>query len=161
MKANDLKNFYIPILVFILSVAIFFYSNYSTSKESVEKQIILKASHDPKIFIDNSKEEPSVKLLVEKDKKSGVNVKVEFKNFILTPQSVSTEDRPNEGHMHLYVNGFKIARVYSEWFHIDGSYFNLGENKITVTLNANDHSVWTKSNGDLIQDTVMFTKSGD
>lgn len=156
--SKNFKEIYLPLGVFLISIFAFVYLQYVEPSESVEKKIALKASHDPKIQTDIGKPEPKVKINLGPDKKSGVNIKVDFENFILTPQNVSEEDRPNEGHMHLYVNGFKVARVYSDWFHIDDSYLDVGENDITVTLNANDHSVWTKADGSLIQDTVKYIK---
>lgn len=156
--SKDFKEIYLPIIVFFLAVVGFIYINYVEPSESVEKKIALKQSHDPQIKVDTTKPVPKLKINLAEDKKSGVNIKVDFENFILTPQNVSEDDRPNEGHMHLYVNGYKVARVYSEWFHIDVSYLDLGENEITVTLNANDHSAWTSSSGELIKDTVKYIK---
>ena len=42
-----------------------------------------------------------------------------------------------EGHAHVYINEKKVARVYSPWFHLDQ--VAAGMNKVTVTLNTNDH----------------------
>lgn len=44
----------------------------------------------------------------------------------------------DEGHAHLFIDGKKIGRVYSNWYHINP--LRQGSHTIRVTLNANDHS---------------------
>ena len=155
---KKVKEIYLPISLFLVSAVFFVYLQYVEPSESVEKKITLKASHDPKVYLDEKLKQPKVKINLEEDKKSGVNIKVDFENFTLTPEHVNTDDWSNEGHMHLYVNGYKIARVYSNWFHIDDSYLNTGDNDITVTLNTNMHNVWTLPDGTPVQDTVKYFK---
>ena len=89
--------------------------------------------------IEANKPYPSVSLKIFEDKMDGYNIYITFENFILTPGDVGKKNQPNSGHMHLYVNDIKISRVYSEWFHIPGRYFNLKENIIRITLNSNLH----------------------
>lgn len=156
---NNFREIYLPIIIFSVAIGSFLFMQYSESTETAEKKVLLKASHDPKIEVRNIEKLPKVKINLKEDEKSGVNIKVDFENFILTPQNTSHHEAEGEGHMHLYVNGYKVARVYSEWFHIDDSYLDSGENEITVTLNTNLHNVWTLPNGDLVKDTVRFFKS--
>lgn len=96
---------------------------------------------------------PSVEVSISADSKSGWNLKADVENFVLAPQSVSTENVEGEGHMHLYVDGVKITRMYDEWHHIDG--LSEGRHEIRVELSANDHSVLT-ANGVPIDDTVVI-----
>lgn len=152
------KEIIFPTLIFFVSIIGFIYIKFIEPNDSVEKKITLKSSHDPKVYLDENLKVPTVKLNLVEDKKGGVNIKVDFENFVLSPKSVNTEDRPNEGHMHLYVNGYKIARVYSDWFHIDESYLEVGENDITVTLNTNMHNVWTYASGTPVTDTIKYFK---
>lgn len=85
---------------------------------------------------------PSVKLNAYEDVMGGYNVKLDLTNYTITPEKVNSTNVPNEGHLHLYVNEVGIARVYGEWHNIKKDLFKPGENKIKVTLNANDHSDW-------------------
>lgn len=89
---------------------------------------------------------PAVTLEVTPDAKDGYNVHIVTENYAFTPESVNSDVVVNTGHAHLYVNGAKIARLYSEWFHIPATLLQEGDNTVVVTLNANDHSEWT--NGD-------------
>ncbi|MDE0610776.1 MAG: hypothetical protein OXH77_12805 [Anaerolineaceae bacterium] len=72
----------------------------------------------------------------------GFNLRVQTLNFEFTPQKVDLEPLPNEGHAHLYVDGEKIARLYGEWFHLPA--LPEAAETLTVTLHANDHSVFTR-----------------
>ena len=89
-----------------------------------------------------SKKIPKVTLEAEKDLKDGFNIKLTTENFTFTPEKVNSDPVQNEGHAHVFINGVKVARVYSKYFHIPGDKFTPGENTISVTLNANNHSEW-------------------
>ncbi len=97
---------------------------------------------------------PSVTLKVEKDKVSGWNIFLETKNFSFTPESVNGPAVQNQGHAHIYINGKKAGRLYSPYFHLDS--LHPGENEISVTLNADDHSPFAL-NGKLIEARVTVT----
>lgn len=85
---------------------------------------------------------PSItNLEVLKDPMSGWNIHVEVSNFRFAPESASLAHMDGEGHAHLYINGKKIARMYSDWIHIPE--FLRGNNEIRVTLNSNDHQTLT------------------
>ena len=60
-------------------------------------------------------------------------------NFKITPENAGKENINNEGHLHIYVNDIKVGRVYSNWYHVPGRFFNLQNNIVKVTLNANMH----------------------
>lgn len=81
---------------------------------------------------------PSVQLTVTVDPMSGWNIQAAPQNFRFAPQNASGPHVDGEGHGHLYVNGEKIARLYSPWFHL--AQLPPGEHTIRVTLNSNDHS---------------------
>ena len=83
-------------------------------------------------------------LQVVKDPMSGWNIHIEVTNFRFTPENASQQHRPGEGHAHLYINGSKVARMYNNWFHIPG--FVKESNKITVSLNTNDHQTMALGN---------------
>jgi hypothetical protein len=85
---------------------------------------------------------PTISHLVFPDMMDGYNIQIMTENYEFTPAAINREAVANEGHAHIYVNGTKISRVYSNWFHLPSSYLQPGANLITVTLNANDHSEW-------------------
>jgi hypothetical protein len=85
---------------------------------------------------------PSITLDAISDSKSGYNLRLITANFTFTPEMVGGENVQGQGHAHVYVNGNKIARVYGEWIHIPAEELMAGENIISATLNANDHSEW-------------------
>lgn len=86
----------------------------------------------------------SVDLNVEADAVSGVNVQIIPTGFTFTPANVNQDHIDGEGHAHIYVNGVKHGRVYTEWNHLGK--LEPGEYNIAVTLNANTHADYT-SNG--------------
>ena len=94
--------------------------------------------------IDISKDRIIPKIIdfkVLKDPMSGWNVYVQVSNFRFAPENASQPHRQGEGHAHLYINGNKIARLYSNWFHIPELIKD--KNEIKVTLNSNDHQTLT------------------
>ena len=114
----------------------------------------------PKIF--DTGELKDIKDMFDKDKyelsiKKDYTKYIKLENFVLTPEEVGQKNQPNSGHMHLYVNGIKISRVYSNWFHIPGRYFNLEENVIKITLNSNLHDSFT-INGNPIESEIKIEK---
>lgn len=72
-----------------------------------------------------------------KDKMSGWNVYLKVSNFRFAPEHASQPHREGEGHAHLYINGKKVARMYSGWFHVPA--LAKDYNEIKVSLNSNDH----------------------
>ncbi len=84
---------------------------------------------------------PSVSIQLHPDAISGWNLEATTTNFRLAPEHVNTAVLPNEGHMHVYVDGKKISRVYGNWYHLPKELFvGAGPHTVLVTLNANDHS---------------------
>jgi len=99
---------------------------------------------------------PTVDVVVRKDSKKGWNLETKVTNFQFAPEKVNSSPLPGEGHAHLFVNGKKITRLYSSWYYLEN--LEPGENKIKVTLNANNHADWT-SNGKVIEDTEVVQVS--
>jgi pterin-4a-carbinolamine dehydratase len=92
-------------------------------------------------------------LEILKDPVSGWNLHIETTNFKFTPENVNSAHKSGEGHAHLMINGNKIARVYSNWFHIPE--LDCEINELEVTLNANTHSIMTV-NGNSISLTLSL-----
>jgi hypothetical protein len=78
----------------------------------------------------------TVAVSAEPDAMAGVNVHVMTTGFTWAPQHASTDAVDGEGHAHLYVDGEKVARLYTPWFHLP---LEAGKHRISVTLNGNDH----------------------
>lgn len=109
------------------------------------------------IDITNDSVHPEIKkLTVIKDPMSGWNLLLETENFRFTPQNASNSHIPGEGHAHLYINGKKVARLYSNWFHIPN--FKEDKNEIKVTLNANSHAVFMLNNSSVSK--TIYQKNG-
>ena len=93
---------------------------------------------------------------ISQDPMSGWNLRIQVSNFRFTPEHASQPHRSGEGHAHLYINGSKIARIYSNWFHIPELVND--RNEIKVTLNSNDHQ--TLAIGDqVIEKIIIHEKS--
>ncbi|MEM8878855.1 MAG: hypothetical protein AAGD23_13440 [Pseudomonadota bacterium] len=103
---------------------------------------------------------PSVSVRVERDEEIGWNVFVTVENFRFTPEQVNQKGVANEGHAHIYLNGFKLARLYGNAYHL--SELPPGEHTVTVTLNSNDHGDFTldgeiiAASAKIVQPEVQF-----
>ncbi len=86
---------------------------------------------------------PTLSLEAVPDSMDGYNVHLVTTNFRFTPETAGKSAVNGRGHGHIYVNGVKIGRVYSEWYHVSADKLASGNNVIEVTLNADDHSEWT------------------
>jgi hypothetical protein len=82
-----------------------------------------------------------VELDVQPDPVSGWNLHVEAPGFTFAPEHAGAAHVEGEGHAHLYVDGQKVARLYSDWYHLD--VLPSGTHEIKVTLNANSHEALT------------------
>ncbi len=97
---------------------------------------------------------PVVDLTVHPDAMKGWNLELKVSNFRFAPEKINTESNPTEGHAHLYVNGEKLTRVYGSWYYL--SSLPPGQQKITVSLNANRHEDLVH-NGKPIQDSEIIS----
>ncbi len=88
--------------------------------------------------LDSSAPIPTINATITQDAMAGWNLHIQTENFVFTPEKVNLENIAGEGHAHLYINGHKLSRIYSEWYHLND--LRPGEYDLMVTLNANDHS---------------------
>ena len=112
----------------------------------------------PHIQVAEGRVSPEIELDAIKDSKGGYNLHIITKNFSFTPQDAGKAPVQNTGHAHVFVNGAKIARAYGEWFYVGADALATGLNVITVSLNANEHSMWVAKNGDEIEASVEVDK---
>ncbi|WP_298859193.1 hypothetical protein [uncultured Sulfitobacter sp.] len=92
--------------------------------------------HDMPLEIDAASA-PTIDIMVTKDLMAGYNLHVVADGFRFAPKSASLAHVAGEGHAHIYVNGVKLARLYSDWYHLDT--LPKGDVEIEVSLNSNDH----------------------
>lgn len=125
----------------------------STATESSE----LLHSHSEQYDV-SAEDAPKVELVVTEDAKSGYNIKIVATDFVFTPEDVNGDNVMGKGHAHLYVDGEKVARLYSPYFHWDGTFE--GTKEFRVTLNANDHSEYAVD-GEVIEVSQTVTHDSD
>ncbi|WP_444929633.1 hypothetical protein ACJJIF_17840 [Microbulbifer sp. SSSA002] len=89
---------------------------------------------------------PRIELDISRDNMSGYNLHIDYDRFELESPRFANDDSEQflEGHAHLYINGEKIQRLYGPDLHIPGKWLKPGFNQVTVTLNAHDHSTWSR-----------------
>lgn len=115
-------------------------------------------SQHPLIEVDEAEPTPSMRIHMDADSMDGFNIFLETQNFRFTPQSVDTLPISNEGHAHLYVNGEKLARMYSPWHHLSGKLLRDGINRLEVEFSTNDHSVWAVAGVPIGADVLIDTR---
>lgn len=102
---------------------------------------------------------PTVELNIAEDASSGWNLHVVTENFEFAPERLD-EVNSQEGHAHLFLNGKKMARLYGPWFHLPASEVPVGEQELTVVLNANDHTGWAADGEAVVASTTIVGNSG-
>ncbi|WP_338442485.1 hypothetical protein VZG28_05930 [Synechococcus elongatus IITB4] len=85
--------------------------------------------------------QPTVKLKVERDRKSGWNIRLITENFRFAPEELDQTNQVDSGHAHLFLNGQKIARLYGPWYHL--SSLPVGKQTLMAELTTNQHNVIT------------------
>lgn len=80
---------------------------------------------------------PTIKAELKTDPFSGFNLHLLTNNFTFAPEASGLKHKDGMGHAHVYVDGQKFARLYSDWHHIDE--IPKGAKQILITLNSNDH----------------------
>jgi hypothetical protein len=114
------------------------------------------AMESPRLW--DGKNPVKVTISLKDDAMAGYNIRINTRNFRWAPQHASMKHVAGEGHAHLYVDGVKVARVYSAWFHLNTSPLNLksGVHVVTVSLNGNDHRTY-ELDGKLLEATAPIT----
>jgi len=110
-------------------------------------------NHDQVITLPDGEHAPTLKVKLHPDTVAGWNLEIITTNFTFTPENVNQDSQAGEGHAHVYVNGEKLARLYSPWMHI--SRLPAGRTTVSVSLNANDHSPFSVGGTPLSTDVVI------
>ncbi len=97
---------------------------------------------------------PVLGMSVWPDPESGFNVVVSVQGLALEPRAVGGEHADGEGHLHLYANGLKIARLYGTAVHVP----EIGEGDVELTVAAftNDHRPYV-IDGSPVEVTTIVT----
>jgi hypothetical protein len=131
-----------------------------TQKQLSEGQLLSVESADGHRLREvPAQQAPTVSLEVTEDPASGWNVHVVTGDFQFAPERLG-QVRPQEGHAHLFLDGEKIARLYGAWYHLSDARVPAGKHELSVSLNANDHTVWAVD-GEAIKATTTVTGSED
>lgn len=107
------------------------------------------------LSVDPQAKKHDITLSIDKDTMSGWNIHIGVDSFAFTPEKVNQGPSIHEGHAHLYIDNFKIARLYHNWYHLKD--LTPGEHTIQITLNANNHQALT-FDGEPLQATVRITQ---
>ena len=106
------------------------------------------------LMIPDGQPVPEITVDVFPDPVAGWNLQVQTANWAFAPEAVNTTSNLTEGHGHLYINGEKVTRIYSEWYYIPS--LPPGEHTLTVGLNANGHEA-LMYNGEAIEASVQIS----
>ena len=82
---------------------------------------------------------PTVSITANLDATS-TTISIQLTHFDLSEAAVDGAHVDGQGHLHLYVDGEKISRVFSDTYQIDG--LSPGTHIISVDLNSNDHRAY-------------------
>lgn len=83
---------------------------------------------------------PQMAIEVVEDPKSGYNALITIDGMTLSAENINGDHVDGEGHLHLYVNGQKVGRLYGDATHIP--VLPVGEVEITVGAFSNDHRAY-------------------
>lgn len=112
------------------------------------------SDHHKMVDIPPDQPTPQLDLIVHSDARQGWNLELNVKNFKFTPEKVNQASQSyQEGHAHLYVNGKKITRIYSNWYYLPE--LEPGQNQVTVSLTGNGHEMFMVQ-GKEIKDTEVI-----
>ncbi len=100
-----------------------------------------------------SADAPSVTIEATPDPKSGWNLHFPAEGIDLVAEAASTDHVDGQGHMHLYVDGVKVGRMYGEWWHLAS--LTEGEHEVMIELNGNDHAPYAVDGAPITATTTI------
>jgi uncharacterized membrane protein YphA (DoxX/SURF4 family) len=139
------------LLFFMMGVP---YQNMSQAVYAKNQDIRLQDAH-PRLDIPEGEIAPTVALEAFEDMSGGWNFRLQLNHFNFTPLKSGLNSVSGDGHVHLYVNGGKVGRIYGEWFHLT---LPKGENRVKVTLNSNDHKDYYHQGQQLMTELTVMEK---
>lgn len=109
-------------------------ATYITAQETAAQTVHLASLQE----VATDQPQPRLALDVHEDMHGGWNVRLITQNFEFTPEECGQGHIDGHGHAHLYLNGEKIARLYSPWYHINS--LPKGKHDFKVVLTSNEHA---------------------
>ena len=70
-------------------------------------------------------------------KQDDLHLKLAVRNFSFSLENMGKENKPGEGHVHLYLDGKKVAKIFEPTFVLKD--IPEGKHEVTVELARNDH----------------------
>lgn len=101
---------------------------------------------------------PTVAIEMLEDPMAGWNLRIDLTDFRLAPERVSTAHVEGEGHMHLYIDGVKVTRLYERWHHL--GVLEPGSHEVRVELSANNHATLTVQGSPIEASVVVEVPEG-
>ena len=105
---------------------------------------------------------PSLSVELVPDTMDGFNFELSIENFrLVIPRPAAPDSETSgkkelmHGHMHLYINNEKKARLYGNAVHIPASWLKRGINSVTFSVNNHMHGTFTHE-GQEIQTTMII-----
>ena len=95
---------------------------------------------------------PSLALSVSDDIGVAKNLFINVIGFTFSPEAVNAAPVASTGHVHIFVDGVKVARAYSPWMHLADA---PSGSTIRVTLNANDHTGWVINSRPIMAEIIV------
>lgn len=110
---------------------------------------------------------PTISFEISSDSMDGYNLVLTTSNFNLVAplEGVAEyiEQRDGllmQGHIHLYINGKKMMRVYGHAVHVPASWTKAGINSITLSVNNHRHGTFTFMEKE-VQSTLIIDTNTD
>lgn len=111
---------------------------------------------------------PSVRFDITEDSMDGYNITMELDDFNMTAPLYGTADSLTtsagemmSGHLHLYINGEKMMRVYGPAVHVPASWLKEGINTVTLSVNNHRHGTFTHQDKEVQSTAIIDTRSKD
>jgi hypothetical protein len=121
------------------------------SQDAGATTTVAEHDHDQTVDVSDLDPTPSVAVEVTEDPMAGWNLRFDATGHELAPEDASTEYVEGEGHAHLYIDGEKQTRLYTE--HSFLGELEPGSHEVAVELSANDHRALAVD-GEVVMDTV-------
>ncbi len=141
-KFNFIKNQSTKVGFFLLLGTVFSsFTGLGLSSVQAHEQQHHPSSADHKmVTIPPGQPIPKVDLIVHPDARQGWNLELKLTDFKLTPENVNQAmGSYQEGHIHLYIDGKKVTRIYGNWYYLPE--LPPGRHEIRVGLTGNSHEM--------------------
>ncbi|MDA7966477.1 hypothetical protein [Ruegeria sp.] len=96
---------------------------------------------------------PEISMVVSPNADDGWDVTLQTAHFTFAPEVPDPIHVPGEGHGHLYLNGLKLQRMYSDTASIGA--LPPGRHHVEVTLNTNTHQEYRSETGPVVARAII------